>query len=568
VSSNRRETPQFLKSFTATIQVKYEQGSTWPQFPDYGKTIAPRPDDAEAHFDRGSGLRSLYRFTEALVAFDSAIALKPDYAEAHNSRGIVLASLKRLVDALASFDRAIALKPNYAEAYNNRGIILGDLDRLDDAIASFDQAIALKPDHAGAHNNRAVALQDSKRIDDALAGFDTAIALKPDYAEAYFNRATAMHALRRFDETLADFNRAVALRPDYAEAYHNLGVALQDLRRLDDALAAYGKAIVLRPDYAESYHNQSFCLLQMGRYEQGWRLHEWRHKVETADGNRFFAQPLWLGNEDISNKTVFVHWEQGFGDTLLFCRYATLLKRRGARVVMSVQEPLYRLLKHTSPDVQIINHDEVPAAFDYHCPMLSLPLAFATTVDTIPSEQPYILADKQLRKAWDARLPPRAILPGGRTKPRIGVAWSGNEKQKNDPNRSMTLLTLAPLFSADAHWISLQKEVRPHDAALLGTLPIVSFGDELRDFADTAALLDLMDLVITVDTSVAHLAGAMGKALWIMLAYHADWRWLLDRDDCPWYPTARLFRQDESRSYEKVIARIQGAAHDFVQSRS
>jgi tetratricopeptide (TPR) repeat protein len=565
VSRSRQQTSQSDNPFTTTIQVTSQQGSAWPLFADYSNP-APRPDDAAAHYNRGSELRRLKRFAEALAAFDGAIALKPDYAEAHNSRGIVLASLTRLDDALASFDQAIVLKPDYAEAYNNRGIVLQDANRLDDAILSFDKAIALFPDHAVAHNNRAVALQDVKRFDDALEGFDRAIALKLDYAEAYYNRAMALHALNRFDEALAGFGKAIALRPDYAEAYHNLGTVLQDLTRLDDALAAYGEAIALRPDYAEAYNNQSFCLLQKGSFEQGWRLHEWRKKLEAPVGNRFFPQPLWLGREDISDKTLFVHWEQGLGDTLQFCRYGKLLRDRGARVVMSVQEPLYRLLKRMSPYVRIINHDEVPAAFDYYCPMMSLPLALGTTLDTILSEQCYIFADEQACKAWDARLPPKAKPPIGIAKIRIGVAWSGNAKHKNDHNRSIDLATFAPLFSADAHWISLQKELRRGDAALLQELRIASYGDEMKDFADTAALIDVLDLVITVDTSVAHLAGAMGKQVWILLPYHSDWRWLLDRDDSPWYPTARLFRQDEMRSWENVIARVHAAVHDFVRA--
>jgi ADP-heptose:LPS heptosyltransferase len=226
---------------------------------------------------------------------------------------------------------------------------------------------------------------------------------------------------------------------------------------------------------------------------------------------------------------------------------------------MSVQEPLYQLLKQMSPDIQIIHQAEVPTAFDWHCPLMSLPLALGTTLETIPSEQRYIFSDEQLRKLWNARLPPR-------TKPRIGIVWRGGAKHKNDHNRSIDLSKLAPLFSADAHWVSLQKELRQGDPPLLQELhQIVSYGDELKDFSDTAAVIDLLDLVITVDTSVAHLAGAMGRPVWILLPYSSDWRWLLDRGDTPWYPSARLFRQDDTRSWESVVADIRAALHDFVQ---
>jgi len=558
VSRDRQHSPQ---PFAASIEATFQQSPAYT-LTGLHNAIAPIPDHAEAYYDRGIALKNQDRFVDALACLDKAIGLKPDYAEAHNNRGIVLAAMKRFDDALASFDKAVALKPDYAGAYNNCGIVLQDLERLDDALARFDRAIALGPHNASAHNNRGAVLQDLKRFDDALAAFDRAIALKPDYAAAYLNRGIALQDLKRRDDALASYDRAIALQPDYAAPYINRGVVLQDSRRFDEALTSYDRAIALKPDYAEAYNNKAYCLLQMERFEQGWPLHEWRKKIEEPVGNRVFPKPLWLGHEDISNKTLFVHWEQGFGDTIQFCRYGKLLTARGARVEMSVQQPLYRLLQKVSPDIKIINHDEVPAAFDYHCPLMSLPLAFGTTSKTIPSEKHYIFADEQLRKIWDARLPPP-------TKPRIGIVWSGNAKYKNDRNRSTDLATLAPLFSPDAHWISLQKDLRPGDSTLLGELgQIVRCGDEVKDFSDTAAMIDLLDLVITVDTSVAHLAGAMGKQVWILLTYNPDWRWFLDGSASPWYPSARLFRQDHTRSWEDVVGRVHAALNDFVQHRS
>ena len=532
----------------------------------YGYLAAPEADNAEAHYRRGAELRSCKRFDEALAAFDRAIALKSDYAEAHNGRGIVLASVGRFDQALVSLESAIAVKPSYAEAYNNRGIVLQDLKRLDEALASFDKAIALKPDNAQTHNNRGTALQDLNRAHEAIASFDAAIALKPDYAEATFNRATALHALQRFAEAIAGFEKAISLKPDYADAYNNLGLVLQDLRRLEDAMAAYDKAIALRPGLAGVYVNKSYCLLQMGRFAEGWRLHEWRTKLETPVGNRSLPQALWLGREDISGKTLFVHCEQGLGDTLQFCRYGKLLAARGIQVMMSVQRPLYRLLKHCL-DVQVLDQDEVPAAYDYHCPMMSLPLALGTTLDAVPSECPYIFADPQLRRAWENRLPGPATRRDAVVRLRIGIVWSGNAEQKNDRNRSIGLAALAPLLSAGPHWISLQKDIRPGDEIFIRQLGIAHYGDQLDDLADTAALIDALDLVIAVDTSVAHLVGAMGKPLWMMLAYCADWRWLLDRDDTSWYPSARLFRQDDERSWQKVIPPVAAALRDLLQSR-
>jgi tetratricopeptide (TPR) repeat protein len=560
VSENRPPNPPVQKPFSASIQAAYQQQAVSYQFAGFGRTMAPDPEQAAAYYKRAGELKSEKRFAEALAAYDAAVALKPDYAEAQNGRAIVLAGLNRLAEAVVGFDRAIALRPDYAEAYNNRGIVLQEFGRLDEALASFDRATTLQPDNAFACNNRGATLYELKRFDEALASHEKAIALKHDYAEAHYNRGTVLHELNRLDEALSSFDQAITLKPDYAAAHNNRGAVLHDLQRLDEALAAFDKAIALTGGFAEAYFNQSYCLLRMGHFEEGWRLHEWRKNTAKPVGNRSFAQPPWLGREDVAGKTVFVHWEQGFGDTIQFCRYAALLNARGATVAMSVQAPLHRLISQSAPGIAILKDDEVPGAFDYHCPLMSLPFAFGTTLQSVPAEKRYIFADGELRKAWEARLPPP-------TKPRIGAVWSGSAKQKNDRNRSVGLPAFASLLSIDAHWISLQKELRDGDAVLLRDLPqIALYGDELGDFADTAAAIATLDLIVTVDTSVAHLAGAMGKPVWILLAYNADWRWLRDRDDCPWYPSARLFRQDQTRSWETVVARVDTALRDFIRS--
>lgn len=599
VAQDHERQPKPLR-FSATFQASFQQPVVWAQqpaaLPQQPQAQALDPASIQAKVQQGLHLHQQGRFADAERVYREVLQHAPNHFDAlhllgvlglqagrteagveliagairqnpnswgaHNNLGNGLRDLGRLDAALGSFERAIALRPDFAEAHNNRGTVLQHLRRFDDALASFERAIALKPDYAEAHNNRGVVLQELQRATDARASFDAAIASRPDYAAAHYNRGTVLQELRRFDDALASLDRAIALQPDHAEAYNNRGLVLQELRRPDDAIASFARTIALKPGYAEAYVNQSVSLLQLGRFSQGWPLYEWRKKTEQPFGDRSFAQPLWLGKDDISNRTVFVHWEQGLGDTVQFARFAKLMKARGASVLMSVQQPLYRLLAPMSPDIRVINQDEVPTAFDYHCPLMSLPLALGTTLENIPASEPYLFADESLRNAWHARLPPK-------TKLRVGVVWSGGTKHKNDRQRSIDLSTFASLLSDNVQWISLQKELREGDAAALAQLDHVArCGEHLQDFADTAALIDVLDLVIAVDTSVAHLAGAMGKQVWILLPYNADWRWLLDRSDSPWYPTARLFRQDGTRSWSSVLADVRGAVDEFVRSRS
>jgi predicted O-linked N-acetylglucosamine transferase (SPINDLY family)/ADP-heptose:LPS heptosyltransferase len=522
----------------------------------YDKAIALKPSYAEAHSNRGNALRELNRPDEALANYDEAIALKPDFASAHFSRGNVLRDLKRLDEALASYDRAVALKPDYAEAYSNRGVALHDLKRLEEALASHDRAIALKADFAEAHGNRGNVLRDLKRVDEALASHDRAIALKPNYAEACSNRGNALRDLKRPDEALASYERAIALKPDNAEVYSNRGLALHDLNRLDEALASYNRAIALKPNFAEARWNESVCRLLMGDFESGWKKYEWRWQNEKLGlAKRNFPQPLWLGDEPLEGKTILLHAEQGLGDTIQFCRYAKRVAELGAKVVLEVQPALKSLLASLEGVSQVLGKGEALPPFDYHCPLLSLPLAFKTRLESIPADVPYLSSDP--RKAASGRL--RLSESGA---PRIGLVCSGSATHKNDHNRSIPLAKLVAAMPAQVRLYSLQKDVREADQAVLNSRPdITHFGNELKDFSDTAALISQLDVLISVDTAVAHLAGALGVPVWVLLPFSPDWRWLLDRDDSPWYPSARLFRQPAIDDWASPLARVSEALH-------
>jgi tetratricopeptide (TPR) repeat protein len=518
----------------------------------YQRAVALRPDYIEAHNNLAATLHQLERFAEAVASFDRALALRPDCAEALTGRGVTLYGLKRFEEALASFDRALAARPDYVEALANRGLALKELKRFDEALASFDRALALRPDDAEAHINRGNALRELKRIDEALASYDRAIAVRPDYVEAFNNRSVMLQELRQFDEALASLDRALALRPDYVEALTNRAVALHALKRFDEALLSYERVQALRPDYAEAHCNESHLRLLMGDFELGWRKYEWRWKNPSLEPfERTFQQPLWLGEDDVEGKTILIHSEQGFGDVMQFCRYVPLVAARGAQVLFGVPQSLYDLMT-TSFDgtAQVLGEGAEVPQYDRHCPLMSLPLAFGTTLKTIPSQTPYLRASHENIRAWSSRL-------GAKRGPRIGVVWSGNPAHKNDHNRSIDFRVFSRLLDRDATFVSLQKEVRPDDAsAVRDRTDLLQIADDLMTFADTAAVVANLDLIISVDTSVAHLAGALAIPVWILLPFVPEWRWLIDRSDSPWYPTARLFRQDAPGDWPAVIDHI------------
>lgn len=515
------------------------------------RAIAANPNDATAYGNLGSVLMELGRPAEALVSYERAIALHPGLAEAHNNRGNALRDLGRSEEALASYERAITLKPGLAEAFYNRGVVLGDLERHTDALQSYERAIALEPGYAGAHLKRGILLANMGRPAQALQSFERTIALKPDYAEAYYLRGNALVDLIRPAEALQCFERAVALKPDLAEAHNNRGVMLANLKRHPEALQSYERAIALKPDYVPAHYNLATCRLILGDFAGGWPEYEWRRKGrEFGYQERNFARPPWLGAESLQGRTILLYSEQGLGDTLQFCRYAKYVAALGANVLLQVAPPLAPLLRNLEGVAELVLEGDRLPAFDYHCPLLSLPLAFKTDLHSIPGGIPYIRSDPVRVTAWQKKL-------GARTKPRIGLVWSGNTAQRNDRSRSMALADVLPIIGGGADWISMQKEMREADDRLMAARPdIRQLGDALMDFADTAALVELVDVVLTVDTSAAHLAGAMGKTVWVLLSYPHDWRWLLDRSDSPWYPTARLFRQTASGDWTGVIASV------------
>jgi tetratricopeptide (TPR) repeat protein len=517
----------------------------------YDRALAVQPDNADALNNRGLALHQLQRWDEALASYIKALTLQPHYAAAFYNCGVTLQQLKRFGEALACYDRALALQPDYVDALSNRGVTLYELQQFDAALASYDRALALRPDHAEALNNRGVTLQQLRRFEEALASHDRALAVRPDYVEALNNRGVTLNQLCRFEEALASHDQALALRPDYADALSNRGNTLQQLKQFDAALASYDRALAPRPDYAEAHFNKSLLQLLKGDFDAGWQAYEWRWRNESLKlVRRDFAQPLWLGEAVPAGKTILLHSEQGFGDTIQFCRYAPLVAARGLRVLLEVPAPLKDLAASLAGVAERISANDRLPHFDLHCPLHSLPLALGTRIETIPAQVPYLSAPAQNMGRWSAALGPKRRL-------RVGVAWSGSPAHRNDANRSIKLGALRPILDVDADFVSLQKDVRPDDATVLQDCSdLLNFADALETFADTAAVIANLDLVISVDTSVAHLAGALAKPVWVLLPFVPDFRWLLDREDSPWYPTARLFRQDSPGDWPGVIRRV------------
>src|ERR1051326_992357 len=517
----------------------------------YARILKARRDHFDALHLLGLLKHQTGKTGEAYRLIGAALAVNPRSADARSNLGLVLHALKRDADALASFQAALALDPGHVEALNNRGSALLGLDRPAEALASFERLLAIDPRHLEAQVNRANALLELNRVDAAIAGYDAVLAAQPRHAGAHFNRGNALMQRDRLDAAIAAFDRALAIAPGYAKAHTNRGLALRALNRHAEALASYERALALDKDFAEAHLNAAHALLTLGDFRRGFAAYKWRWKIPaTAPQRRTLRQPLWLGTPPIAGKTILIHAEQGLGDTIQFARYAKPLTRAGAKVLLEVAPPLKQLLSGMDAATRVVAQGEALPPFDLHCPLASLPLAFKTELASIPVEVPYLAASAQRLEKWRARMD--ALPP-----PRIALAWSGNPAHANDRHRSIALSRLQPLCSLEgASFISVQRELREGDAgALAGAARLVHLGDELADFADTAAVLALADLVISVDSAVAHLAGAMGRPVWILLPFSPDWRWMLAREDSPWYPTARLFRQPAIGDWASVIAR-------------
>ncbi len=535
-----------------------QRGALEAAVPYFRAVLARNPTNGACLNNLGNALQALRRHGEAADCYEKAIAVSPDNAAFHVNRGNCLKELARFEEALASYGQALARNPAHVNAYFNRATVLHERGRFAEALADFDRALALEPGHTGALRNRGITRFELQRYDDALADFEQALARNPRDGRAHVNRGNVLAELRRYDEAVASYERALALEPDSIEALFNRANALRDLGRFAEAVEDYERAITLEPDDADAHWNEALARLAAGDLEAGWRGYEWRWKTAAKRPYaRSFAEPQWTGAEDLRGRTVLLHAEQGFGDAIQFCRYVPLVADRGARVVLEAPAALVPLFRSLAGVDALIERGQPLPDFDFQCALPSLPLAFGTTLDTIPAPGAYLAADAQALAPWREWVAEFRSL-------RVGIAWSGSLSQRND-RRPIPLATLLDALPPGLTVVGLQKDVPPSDRPVLAASPrIADASARLHDFGDTAALVAQLDLVISVDTAVAHLAGALGRPIWLLASQAADWRWLTARTDSPWYPSMRIFRQPAFGDWRSVAAAVRMALEDEV----
>jgi len=501
------------------------------------------------------------RHLEAQLCCRNALAVDPNHRDSLHLMGMLCLQARQYDHAIEWIARANQqdVKSDYlfglATALEQQGL-------PQEALKAYDRATQLRPDDAELWVSRGTMLHRLRRFDEAVADHLRAYALKPASPYICNNVAAALQLLCRDEEALPWFDKALALKPDFIMARINKASSLAQLRRLDEAVEAYHQVKAIDPANTEADSYLSLIYLLTGDFESAWTGYQARWKRQAAPQSYpNFQQNLWLGRKEVAGKTLLIFADEGMGDTIQFARYIPMLAARGAKVILVVEDALRPLLSGLDGMAHCLSKSAPLPPFDLHCPITTLPFALGTRLDTIPSAASYLPPLPQDRvQAWQRRLSERA---GPTAKRRVGLVWSGNPQHSNDHNRSISLRVLSPLLGADATFVSLQKEARPEDQPLLQTSGIIDLTSDLTDFTETAALVSCLDLVISVDTSVAHLAAALGRPTWILLPYLPDFRWLLDRDDSPWYPTAHLFRQSERRDWAEVIEMVRRALDEL-----
>ncbi|MCI0457583.1 MAG: tetratricopeptide repeat-containing glycosyltransferase family protein [Gemmataceae bacterium] len=541
--------------------IAYQMGQLEQASASMGRALRLRPDFAAAHNNLGIVLKEQGKLTEAAASYQQALRCRPDYAEAHNNLGNVLQRQGQLDEAVACYCQALHFRPNYAEAHTNLGDVLRQQGQLDEAVACYQQALGFRSDFAGAHASLGMALQEQGQFDKAVASYQQALCLKPEDAETRANLGIALQAQGKLDQAVASYQQALRLQPDSVAVHNNLGNALQQQGKLEEALASYQQALRLKPDHADAHWNRALAWLLAGNFEQGFPEYEWRWQRKGI-ALPPFSQPLWDGSP-LAGQTILLYAEQGLGDTLHFIRYAPLVQARGGRVLVACPALLIPLLSRCRGIDRLLPQEGPLPSFDVYAPLLSLPRLFGTTQATVPAQVPYLFTDPALCTHWREQLPGRQAFT-------IGIAWQGSPNYHGDRQRSIPLVQFAPLAALPGvQLVSLQKGLGTEQLqGVAGQFPVLDLGSQLDKtsgaFAETAAVMQNLDLVITADTAIGHLAGALGVPVWVALPFAPDWRWPLHWEDSPWYPTVRLFRQKEWGHWPEVFARMADAVRQLL----
>jgi tetratricopeptide (TPR) repeat protein len=541
--------------------VRLCQGRTDEAVASFERSLALDPQRAEAHNNLGVALARQGKLDEAISHHRRAFELQPAYADAHYNLAVLLARQGRAAEAVAEYRQVISLRPDFASAHNNLAVLLADQDRFDEAIASYTRTLELAPNFALAHNNLGAVLAKKNRHADAVACYRRALQIQPDYAEAYHNLGIALMVQDQIEEAHQCYLRAIQLRPNYAESWYNLAFALAERNDLEGSAAACARALELKPDDPDAHFSLATALLTAGRFADGWKHYEWRLK-QAHNLKPSFPQPRWQG-EPLDGKSILLVCEQGFGDILQFIRYAPLVKQRGGRVIVECLPPLTRLVSTCEGIDQAVSARDPLPRFDVQVPLCSLPMIFQTTLDNIPANVPYLRADEETAKTS------RQVLGGADTL-KVGIAWQGNPTHRKDRSRSIPLAWFEGIArTRGIEVFSLQ--VGPGHEQLAevarGWPPIHDLGPQLEGFYKTAALMQNLDLVITCDSAPAHLAGALGIPVWVALPFAADWRWMHNRPDSPWYPSMRLFRQSRRGQWRDVFEKIEAELAAMAAAR-
>lgn len=591
--------PDFAEAHSNLGIALQDQGQLADAIASYREALRHKPDFAEAHNNLGNALREQGQLDEAFLHCQRAVNLRPNYADAYRNLGIILQDQGKIDEAIALYHQVLRLQPDHAEACFNLANALQTQEQDNDAIRYYQEAIKRKPDYADAYYNLGMALQKQGKLDEAIASYQQTLRCQPDLADAYYNIGMALQEQQKLDEAIAIYRQALSLKPEFAEAYNNIGMALRDQGRLDEAIAAcrqalrlkadfaeaytnlanalgnsgqydeadahYLEAVRLKPDMAEAHFNRALHLFLQGNFAAAWPEYEWRWQakgfLKKGQSTPDLGLHIWDGS-DLQGRNILLHSEQGLGDTIHFARYAALLKRRGAgQVLLTCPPELHRLMRSCQGIDQVL--PRIPAAgFDVAIFLLSVPRLLGTlSVEDIPADVPYLHCDPHQVERWEAWLAERGA---GRPGLRVGIAWQGFTGHTGDRWRSVPLTQFAPLAEhAGIRLVSLQKGPGSEQLTQRPGLAL-NAGPELLDMADTAALVRCLDLVIAVDTAVVHLAGALGKPVWVAVPKVPDFRWMLRREDSPWYPTMRLFRQMERGHWDEVFQRIKMAIEHQV----